>query len=90
MTRSCGGNADTFENSFPTNFLHVGYMLNGAMPYQYGSFSLALIRSSLAPCCGPRQTILEILRRAGRLRIHPARIMQRHVLLGRIHARIIL
>jgi hypothetical protein len=30
MTRSCGGNADTFENFFPTNFLHVGYMLNGA------------------------------------------------------------
>ena len=29
-TRSCGGNADTFENFFPTNFLHVGYMLNGA------------------------------------------------------------
>jgi hypothetical protein len=30
MTRSCGGNAGTFENFFPTNFLHVGYMLNGA------------------------------------------------------------
>lgn len=29
-TRSCGGNANTFENFFPTNFLHVGYMLNGA------------------------------------------------------------
>jgi hypothetical protein len=29
-TRSCGGNASTFENFFPTNFLHVGYMLNGA------------------------------------------------------------
>jgi hypothetical protein len=28
--RSCGGNANTFENFFPTNFLHVGYMLNGA------------------------------------------------------------
>ncbi|MBS0170208.1 MAG: alginate export family protein [Nitrospira sp.] len=30
LTRSCGGNANTFENFFPTNFLHVGYMLNGA------------------------------------------------------------
>lgn len=30
VTRSCGGNANTFENFFPTNFLHVGYMLNGA------------------------------------------------------------
>jgi hypothetical protein len=30
ITRSCGGNANTFENFFPTNFLHVGYMLNGA------------------------------------------------------------
>ena len=28
--RSCRGNANTFENFFPTNFLHVGYMLNGA------------------------------------------------------------
>ena len=30
LARSCGGNANTFENFFPTNFLHVGYMLNGA------------------------------------------------------------
>jgi len=30
QARSCGGNANTFENFFPTNFLHVGYMLNGA------------------------------------------------------------
>ena len=30
IARSCGGNANTFENFFPTNFLHVGYMLNGA------------------------------------------------------------
>ncbi|MGD9727699.1 MAG: alginate export family protein, partial [Nitrospiraceae bacterium] len=30
VSRSCGGNANTFENFFPTNFLHVGYMLNGA------------------------------------------------------------
>ncbi|WP_447986012.1 alginate export family protein [Nitrospira sp. Nam74] len=29
-TRSCGGNANTFENFYPTNFLHVGFMLNGA------------------------------------------------------------
>ena len=30
LARSCGSNANTFENFFPTNFLHVGYMLNGA------------------------------------------------------------
>ncbi len=30
QARSCGGNANTFENFFPTNFLHVGFMLNGA------------------------------------------------------------
>lgn len=30
LARTCGGNANTFENFFPTNFLHVGYMLNGA------------------------------------------------------------
>ncbi|MBI4000373.1 MAG: alginate export family protein [Nitrospira defluvii] len=30
LARSCSGNANTFENFFPTNFLHVGYMLNGA------------------------------------------------------------
>ncbi|MCE3221919.1 MAG: exported protein of unknown function [Nitrospira sp.] len=30
LARTCGGNANTFENLFPTNFLHVGYMLNGA------------------------------------------------------------
>lgn len=30
VTRSCGGNANTFENFYPTNFLHAGYMLNGA------------------------------------------------------------
>jgi hypothetical protein len=30
QARSCGGNANTFENFFPTNFIHVGYMLNGA------------------------------------------------------------
>lgn len=30
QTRSCSGTASTFENFFPTNFLHVGYMLNGA------------------------------------------------------------
>jgi hypothetical protein len=30
LARSCGGNANTFENFFPTNFLHVGFMLNGA------------------------------------------------------------
>ena len=30
LARNCGGNANTFENFFPTNFLHVGYMLNGA------------------------------------------------------------
>ena len=30
LARRCGGNANTFENFYPTNFLHVGYMLNGA------------------------------------------------------------